>query len=264
MPKDPRVVRLMREYKAALLRREADQMREMGARWVLFERQLDREMQGLAEEIARTATAGTTMTARQIERLDRYQRLKAQTMRQVQGYQAWADSYVARGQTEMLDLGARQAADAIQAAGVRGGFNRINASALEFMVGLCRDGSPLFDVLKKRALSPDAVHGLTDELVKATGLGWNPRKTATAMKDGLAQGLDKALQIARTEQFRAYRFASDEEYRASGVVVSKRRLAAKDGRTCAACLAQDGDVIPLGTDMFDHPEGRCLGVPDIG
>jgi SPP1 gp7 family putative phage head morphogenesis protein len=81
------------------------------------------------------------------------------------------------------------------------------------------------------------------------------------MQDGLAGGLDKALTIARTEQLRVYRAASQEQYRASGVVTGYRRLSAHDDRVCAGCLAADGEELSSDVDFEAHPNCRCTLVP---
>jgi SPP1 gp7 family putative phage head morphogenesis protein len=88
-------------------------------------------------------------------------------------------------------------------------------------------------------------------------LGWNPRKTALAMVDGLAQGLDKALLIARTEQIRAYRESTRAEYAARGVEQYQRHCSKSD-RTCPVCLALDGEVYPVNELMPSHPGCRCF------
>lgn len=257
------MIATMREFKQGLLDREAGQVALMVRRWGQVEKALEGNMAALQAEIAASATSGTTMTTAQIMRMERYHTLLVQARSEVGRYQKWATGQIEDGQGEMLELGAEHAAAAIQATGVGIGFNRINVEALQNMVGLCADGSPLFDVLKLRALYPDAVQGLTDALVKGVGLGWNPHKTAAAMQDGLAAGLNKALVIARTEQLRAYRTASVEQYRESGVVSGFKRLAAKDERTCLACLSQDGERYEIEEDFSDHVCGRCTPVPLI-
>jgi SPP1 gp7 family putative phage head morphogenesis protein len=37
--------------------------------------------------------------------------------------------------------------------------------------------------------------------------------------------------------------------------------AAKDTRTCAACLARDGEIFPVGQVLNDHHAGRCVSIP---
>jgi hypothetical protein len=83
------------------------------------------------------------------------------------------------------------------------------------------------------------------------------------MRDDLAGGLTKALQIARTEELRTYREAGRRQYQESGVVVAHKRVAAHGPRTCAACMAVDGERLGLDEPMYDHPQGRCTSVPVV-
>jgi SPP1 gp7 family putative phage head morphogenesis protein len=146
--------------------------------------------------------------------------------------------------------------------GININFNRIPVAAVENMIGLSRDGSPLFSVLQKRALYPDAVDRMTTQMINAMALGYNPRKTAEMMKDGLAAGLNKALVIARTEQLRAYREATYQNYNANQDIVKGWVWhSACDDRTCAACWAMHGTVHALDERLDDHVCGRCAMVP---
>ena len=131
------------------------------------------------------------------------------------------------------------------------------------MIGLAGDGSPLFDVIKQRALAPVMVEGMRSTLIQAVAHGDNPRTTARILKNGLAAGLTKALTIARTEQLRVYRDTGIEQYKASGVVTSYTRHCALDELTCIACLALDGKV-QLVDEIFEiHPLDGCFTTPNI-
>jgi hypothetical protein len=92
--------------------------------------------------------------------------------------------------------------------------------------------------------------------------GWNPRKTARYMADGLAQGLDKALVIARTEQLRAFREATFQNYnRNSDIVKGWTWSASLDDRCCLCCWSMHGSVHPLSERLSDHIAGRCVASP---
>ena len=262
---EPLIIRVMREFKRALLTREAARVNRLVRAWMRLDRALEADIEALAEEIALERAAGQEPSEGKLLRKECYVRLLAQVRAEIARYEGAAERLIRDGQAEMVRLGVGHAQAVIRAgyetAGVRGHFDRLPVEAVEYMVGSTADGGPLFGVLERRALAPDAVEGLTEALIDATARGWNPRKSARAMQDGLAQGLQKALVIARTEQLRVYRVATDAQYRASGVVQGKRRLATRDTRTCLACLAMDGEYIPLDKPMYDHPQGRCTAVP---
>lgn len=252
----------MREFKSLLLQKEAAQMRTMARAWVSVEDRLEAQISAMARE---AAESGQAMTAAQLYRMDRYRSLVSQARREYVNYAEYAAGVVKDGQLEYARMGLANAAGAIDAVtGVRLGFDRLPISAIQNMIGLAVDGSPLSALLKQRMVSESGAFArLTQTLIDATAQGWNPAKTARAMAGDLTAGLDKALTIARTEQLRVYRQAAVEQYRASGVVVGQKRLSAHDERVCAACLADEGTVYPLDKPIPDHPNGRCTGVPVV-
>ena len=258
---DPLVIRMMAEFKAGLARREEANLRVMLQRWRQVEERLRGRVEALGEEVARARAAGEITTPGQLYQMERYQALMVQVRAELQQYGVWLTGSLTAWETDVSALGAEQAQKLIRAAGVTGAFNVLPVRAVEYMAGLCADGSPLADLLVRRALWPEAVDGLTRTLTDAIAMGWSPRKTALRMADGLAGGVEKARVIARTEQMRVYRAAAAEQYRESGVVQAMRRVCAKGMRTCLACLAADGELIPLGQQLYDHPQGRCAAIP---
>ena len=270
---DPAVVVAMRDFKTGLLAQEAVQMQEMAARWVIIERRLEADILALAEEVAAMRQAGQAVNVGKLYRLDRYKKLLVQTNNEMLGYVKYLDGRIAEAQARMAQLGISNAAQAIRYAAwpqVIQTFDVLPISAVEYMVGNAANGAPLGELLKQRMIRdaegnvlPGVWDRLTTTLINGTGLGWNPRKTARVMRDDLAQGLDKALVIARTEQLRVYRESSRAQYQESGVVEGQRRLAAHDDRTCAACLMADGEILGLNETMYDHAQGRCSTVPIV-
>lgn len=257
---DPEVVVIAREFKAALLAQERGAMLVMGRRWAMIERSLQTYIDALVQELG-SIEALASMTPEQLYRMDRYQALVMQVREQMRLYERWAEGQITAAQRQAIEMGRETATESLAAMGVDMTWNRLPVRAAEIMVGLAGDGAPLFSLLQQRALWPDAVEGLTQALLKGMALGWGPRKTAARMADGLAEGMNKALTIARTETMRAYRMATVESYRESNVISGFRRLAAKDGRTCMACLMSDGETFDLADDLTDHPNGRCQAVP---
>jgi hypothetical protein len=258
------VVAVVRAFKQDLEARDALQMGNMAAQWRRIEEYLQAHIDSLVAEIMQRRVDGASVSITTIRRLDRYHDLRDQVVAEVTRYQrTYAEGLIIAEQERMIQMGIEHAATAIRVAGVSSAFDVIPTGAVEVVAGLAGDGKPLFAVLQGRALAPESVQGLTDALVRGTALGWNPRKTARAMQDGLAQGLQKALVLARTEQLRAYRMATTAEYRESGVVTGFRRMAAKGGRTCLACLLEDGRVYRLESEMEDHPAGRCTACPIV-
>lgn len=263
MPK-PRVVQVIDEFRAGLLAQDAAQMREMARRWLEVERRLEGLMLDLSYEIDELRAAGKSVKAWKIYRLERYQQLLAQARAETEKYDAWAADLIASNQRSYArdGLSAAQAAidAAYQDAGVTVGFfNRLPVAAVESMAGYAADGTPLLELLQ--ASYPETAKKITETLINSVSAGFNPRKTARLMADDMAGNLDRALLISRTEQLRAYRAASQQQFIESGVVSGYMRSAAKSPRTCAACLALDGKIYPTDTLMELHPADRCSMTP---
>lgn len=264
---DPLVVLLMRRFKADLFAKEKEQVQEMTRRWLEMERALQGNFDALAQELDQMRRNGEDIPRWRLAQLDRYQSLLDQVRAEMGKYNTFAAQEISATQLELAGMGIDNAGDAIRAyyAGfgrVAGAFDVLPVNAIEFMIGNAGDGSPLSKLL--RASYGDSVDGLTSELIKAITLGKNPRDTARAMANGFGVGLDRALNIARTEQLRVYRESSRAAYQKSGVVSGYKRLSARDSRVCAGCLfADDGKLYDLDTPFEEHPQGRCTSVPVV-
>jgi hypothetical protein len=139
-------------------------------------------------------------------------------------------------------------------------FDRINVSAVDFMIGFAGDGTPLYDLLK--ASYPESVLKLTDALVTGLAKGIGPRATAATMAEDMAGNLDRALLVARTEQLRAERAGNMAQLDQSNVVAGYQRRSQRNGTVCDACLALDNDEIYPTDEMFaQHPGDQCYMSP---
>jgi hypothetical protein len=264
---DPLVVTQLREFKEGVLAREAQQQRLMARRWLQVEAKLESQITALSEQITRLSLEGKDVASR-VHTLDRYHKLLAQAQEEFQEYAQWADGVITSGQTEMALGGVQHSLTLLDTIAVGMDFNRLNPSAVTNMIGMTADGQPLGELLKLRMVRdstglplPGVHERLSQTLVNATAQGWNPRKTADMIRDDLSGGLDKALQISRTEQIRSYRMAQAQAYEASGLNLKVKRLVAHNDRTCLACLSREGEVTPANVPIADHPLGRCTGVP---
>lgn len=263
----PLVARVMFQFKGDLLAREADQMRIMARRWLQMETSLQGSFDALALEIENLRLKGESIPVSKLIRMQRYRSLLEQISEQLSLYADFADQTISNGQRELIGLGINHASEAIRSYyrtynRVAAGFDILPFSAVENMIGLAGDGSPLRALLQ--ASWPDAVDGLTTQLINAVALGKNPNDTARAMRKGFGVGYTRSINIARTEQLRVYRTAAVQEYKASQVVKGYKRLSARDTRVCLACLmADDGTIYDLDVVFEEHPQGRCTTVPVV-
>lgn len=258
---DSEVIRVMRDFKRGLLADERQQQIAMSRAWLGVERALDGNMAALAERMANVKRDGGTVTQGMLFQESRYRILLSQLNDELAKYTRYADRTITDRQAQLARLGIDHAARAIEAQGVRAGFARLPVEAVQNMVGLAGNGSPLRTLLT--ASWPDAAEGLTQQLIRGIALGWNPRRTARAMAAGSTRSLDRMMLISRSESMRVYRAANLASYRNSGVVSGYRRLAARGTRTCFSCTLRDGEFIDLRDEMDEHPSGRCTSVPIV-
>jgi len=264
----PSAYQYMQQNKLLLEAMDAEQMRLMVSQWLQMEGHLEARISDLAQHVTSMRAAGEAVTHETLMTIERYQKLLAQTQKELYGYTEFAERLISEQQAKLAKMGIEHASTAIQMSlfesgpGVGAFFDKLPVSAIENMVGLTAKGSPVAEVLAKHW--PNAVQNMTDILVRNTGLGINPRQTAREMADGLAaEGLNNAMTIARSEQLRVYREASRQQYQASGMVQQYERMCAHQPRTCMACLALDGEIYDTEDLIETHACCRCIMRPIV-
>lgn len=258
---DPAVIVAMRGFKRGLLDGERAMLEEMARRWLAVEARLSAQMDALAYAMAQVKADGGTVGLELLLNDVRYRTLLVQLTQELEGYTEYAERAIEARQRTLARLGLAHSAEAIALQGVSAGFSRLPVEAVEYMVGLAGNGSPLRALLV--ATWPDSADRLTQALVNGIALGYNPRKTAQEMAHGATGSLDRMMVIGRTETLRVYREASRQSYLRSGVVSGYRRLCAHDSRVCPACLLDEGTLYDLAEQMPEHPQGRCTAVPVV-
>lgn len=260
---EPLVVRMLRNDREALLAREDAQLKRMSRQWITIERSLQSEMLALAQQIAEEKAKGSVITEQLLARMSRYKILNAQLKQQILNYaKTQAAKDIAAEQLAYALQGVDSATAAIKAQYAFGiTFNTLAVEQLTDLSGLLADGSPLYKLLKEAY--PDALDGIVKALLEGTARGLGVNQIAKDMAQRMGLGLERITLIARTEQMRAWRTSTARQYRESGVVLYSKRLCAKSPRTCMACLAADGEIIPLDEVLSDHPRGRCTTVPVV-
>ncbi len=270
---EPLVVKLTKEFRQRLLARDAVLMREMTDQWLAVEAALEADFVDLAQEVADMEGGGESVGPGKLADLRRYQRLLAQVGGQLERFNVTAESRIDQEAMAATMQGLEDSMSLIQAAqqdSLMGGevpivFDRLGIEAAENVMALARAGKPLGEILERDY--PLAVEGITNRLIEGVARGINPRAVARNMlREGLAQGLNHILLVARDQQIRAYRESSRQQYEKSGVVSGYRRIAAKNRRTCMACLAclaLDGKVYETSELMELHPQDRCGMIPIV-
>jgi hypothetical protein len=239
---------------------------ELATRWLELERALEAKISLTAIAMQQAKEAGKAINYSTLLSNRRYRELLAQVREQVLLQAQWTEGFIKDQQRILGKLGINHATEAIQLSFFDAGeigafFNRVPVSAVERMVGLAGDGSPLRALFQ--ASFPNVVEQLSSTLIESTLLGRNPRDTAKLMADAAGGELNRMMTIARTEQIRVYREAARQQYVTSGVVDGYKRLAARQVNTCAMCIALDGEEYPTDEFMSVHPNDRCTMVPNV-
>lgn len=260
---EPLVVRLARENRRALLAREDLQMQRMAKQWLQIERSLQGDMLLLAQDILAAKEAGKAITEQLIAKMERYKVLNASLKQQVLAY---TKDKVAKDITAEQLAYAQHGLDGaianINAQATFGiTFNTLSVDQLTDLAGMLGDGTPLNRLLKEAY--PDSLDGIIKAMLEGTARGLGIKEIAADMAKRMGMGLERITLIARTEQLRAWRIATQRQYEESGVVLWHERLCAKDPRTCMACLMADGEKIPIDQVLSDHPRGRCTSIPIV-
>lgn len=251
-----------KQFKVALLARErqvgAAMIQAYGGAWSRLKANLDT----LTTQIADDFAAGRETTPAQLYRMERYKALLRQVELEISAFSRFAVDHIHREQSEFVRLAqihAQQlAATSVQTPSLA--WNQLPASATEHLVGMLQDGSPLASLFDGMPL--EAQEAVKSALVTGLVAGQSPRDIARLLRQTLGGQLTRSLTIARTEVLRSYRVASIKSYAANDDVVDMWEwVASKSSRTCAVCLAMDGQTFPLSELFGSHPNCRCTPVP---
>lgn len=257
------IERLVEQFSDELQRSASGAVRVMARRWIEIEAGLQEAIERLAQEIEQE---GGDIRRSRLLSMERYRALLVEVELEIGRY---VDSVAVGAIEGLTDEGrgvavenSRHLIGAVANEEVRNAFGGLVVAPTERIVAIAQLGQPL-NALLSRAY-PATAEAITQVLIQGVALGWNPRKTAReVVKNGLSQGLNHILLVARDQQMRHYRAASRERYRASGFVTRYRRIATKDERTCVACLALDGTEYPIDVAMPTHPQDRCETIPIV-
>lgn len=259
----PAIIDTVNAHRAALLAREQAAMQAMAQRWLGVETALNTSVEALALQMA---NGEEPVTREQLMLSRRYRELRGQLNDQLHRYARYVETRTADGQRAAIGSAIEHSAQAIGTVATQAQivvpFNRLPVSAVESMVGLAGDGSPLWSVLQDAAsVGPEA---LAQELVNGIALGRNPIEVARqAIRRGLGQSFTRMQAIARSESLRVYRLTTLASYEASRVIGSYRRLSARDDRVCAGCLFADGREYQINEGFDSHVNCRCTLIPQL-
>ncbi len=245
-----------------MLRRDRDALRQLSSAYSEIERRLRIALDALLRDIAEAQRQGKTINRDWLRRSLRYQSLIRQAQIEISNYSNGALRFIESRQRSAIDLGQLHAADLIQQ-GADITFARLPSEAINEMVGVLEDGSPLSKVLDR--LGRDAAGQIRSNLIAGLGQGHSVQKIARQIRTDIAGPQWKAMRLARNEVMRAYRSSTLQTYAAnSDVLDGWYWLSARSTRTCVACWDLHGTFFPLSKTFFpSHVCCRCTSVPAV-
>lgn len=262
-PQRPLILELVDAFNADLLAGEERVFATMLDSWLLVEQQLQDSIELLATQIA----DADNVLREDIIQLERFQILLAQTQDAIEEYADEIATPLLEARQSQMVTDAIDHSDlilrtAIGEANIDASFARLPVRAVQNLIGISGDGSPLRDTLTNTY--GNAADGILNELLKGVSQGLNPRDTArNAVRNGLSQSLSHMMTVGRTESLRVYREVSAQNYRNSGVVDSYIRVETLDLTTCAGCLAEHGKEYPIDVPFAAHPNCRGTMIPKL-
>ena len=262
------VVTAVQDFRAEVAANAAPRLRALSGAYRVVTRDTERRARALVTQIEAMRKAGQEVPVGRLVRLERYERLLVQlaadvdrfalrvaapALSSLQEQNVWlAQQHAAR--IERLALGEELAARLEQR------FVLSPRPALEAVVGVMADGAPVREYLSE-SMRRASVNNVAAAIERVVVGNVGPREAAREVAKAAGIGLTRALTIVRTEANRAYHESQRGRWADSGVVQAYRRTAARSDRTCIACIALDGAIIPINESLEDHPPNRCSMIP---
>lgn len=246
-----RLQRLAEAFRAQLLAGEAQAAARMVRIWRSAYVQAAHELGRAAEQAPGQQTFWT----------QRVEALRYQIAQEFDKAARLSGDIATRRQAQAYRLGV-QHAERMFEQGLNVTFAKLPADAVEQWIAFAQsEQSPVRQALAR--LAGREVEQAMELVAQAQAFGWNPEQTALLLSQRYRTAYARALVIARTEQLRAYRQATLESYRRSGVAEGWIWLATLDRRTCFTCVMMHGSEHPFDYGMNTHPACRCTMVPKV-
>jgi SPP1 gp7 family putative phage head morphogenesis protein len=271
MPNPPDILKASTRFKLQLLRENDKALREMARTYAAVWKKLKPQFDQLTKQIEEARRLNQKVKPSWIFRQQRYRLLMNQAEAEIMRFGKFASGAIGDQQRKALTLGVNHSTELMQLslgpapqevvrAGYRVSWARIPKEALQNIVGVLADGSPLS--YKFKGMPQEIAQGVKDVISTGIAQGQNPRVMAREIRKQFDGALSNALTTCRTETMRAYRTASHENYRANSDVCSGWVwLASESPRTCPACWSRHGSFHTLDEDLIDHVRGRCSPAP---
>src|ERR1051326_7052908 len=204
------IITAAREFRADVLRNDKAMLRQLSNAYEQIYRLLNRQLRELQREIEQAQRAGQTVNRDWLRHPYRYQSLIQQARSAIDSFTNGVSRFIEAQQIQAINLGQSHATGLIQSALPEITFARLPTQAIEELVGVLANGSPLNKVLDR--LAGEAAQQIRETLITGLGSGHGVAKIGRDIRDVIDIPRWKALQIARTEVQRAYRSSTLATY----------------------------------------------------
>lgn len=253
---------LGQQFRAQLAAQEEAAQARLVAAYLPVATHLQAKLTALAEAIAEAELRGQVSSPAWLAQQERYQTLLEQVATQVGQFGTGTLAHLtAEQQAQALHLAWEHAQETVALDGpsVASAFNRLPVQAFQHLIGHLGDGTPLTKLLAQTG--PATAHAVKQTLLQGLAVGQPLKQTARQVRDQINAPLWQAARLVRTETLRAYRSAAHAASQKNAKLFAGWVwTAAKGRRSCAACLALDGQLFPLEKPMAAHPNCRCVPV----
>lgn len=256
------IIEAAKRFRDELAGKDAEALERLVDAYLNIWRRLEGKVDALSLAIGDLEAA----TPGQVMRMARYKSLMTDVARELRNYQGFTAVEIDRASTVAIAQAIRDSRELVSlAAGparIAAGFNSLPVEAIKTALGFLRPDGPLYARLEN--LAPFAAQRVSDKIVEGIGLGYNPTRIASTIRDALGGGLTDALRMTRTVQLYSYREAARANYIANDDIVEGWYwMAELDGETCASCWAEHGTFHALDETLDDHHNGRCSPLPAV-
>lgn len=256
------IIDAAKRFREELAAKDAEALKRLIDAYLAIWRRLEAKVDALSLAIGDLEAA----TPGQVMRMARYHSLMADIGRELRNYQGFTAVEIDRASTAAIAQAIRDSQELVRlsvgSAKIAGGFNSLPVDAIKTALGFLRSDGPLYARLEN--LAPFTAQRVADRIVEGIGLGYNPTRIASTIRDSLGGGLTDALRMTRTVQLYSYREAARANYIANDDIVEGWYwMAELDGETCASCWAEHGTFHTLDETLDDHHNGRCAPLPAV-
>src|SRR5689334_17501143 len=177
------IITAAREFRADVLRNDRAMLRQLSSAYEQIYNSLNRQLRELQREIEQAQREGKTVNRDWLRRSDRYQRLIRQAKAVIGDYSNGVSRFIEAQQRQAINLGQSHTADLITSALPDLTFARLPTGAIEEMVGVLANGSPLNKVLDR--LGGDAAQQIRQTLITGLGSGHGVAKIAQDIRKAI-------------------------------------------------------------------------------